>query len=202
MAAQASLCAATDAGAIRFWATDGELTPPARVVSTGSGSIVVRARPKTDFWQRTGYGFRHDNGHFCPMVRVPDCAGAAWASFELTVAFAGEYAHQFDQAGLMLRASPALWLKAGVEFVDGRRQASVVITRGAKSDWSVVPLTGPAGDPFWVRLRGAEDGSITVAWSQAAPDRGAAVPPRASFTLMRLADFLSPPADGAAPVAV
>ncbi|KAA0174241.1 hypothetical protein FNF27_04253 [Cafeteria roenbergensis] len=202
MAAQASLCSVADAGVMRFWATDGELTPPSRVVSTGSGSVVVRARPKTDFWQRTGYGFVHDNGHFCPMAQIPSCPGAAWASFELTVAFAAEYAHQFDQAGLMLRASSAHWLKAGIEYVDGRRQASVVVTRGARSDWSVVPVTGPVGDPFWVRLRGAEDGSVSVAWSQAAPPRGAAAPPRSSFTLMRLADFLEPPADGAPPVAV
>lgn len=202
MAAQASLCSVTDAGLIRFWATDGELTPPARVVSTGSGSIVVRARPKTDFWQRTGYGFVHDTGHFCPMVRIPDSPGAAWATFELTLAFAGEYAHQFDQAGLMLRASPAHWLKAGVEYVDGRRQASVVVTRGAKSDWSVVPLSGPVVDPFWIRLRGAEDGSVSVSWSQEVPPRGASVPPRGSFALMRLADFLAPPADGVSPIAV
>lgn len=39
----------------------------------------------------------------------------------------------------MVRLDAETWLKCGIEFVDGRQCASVVITRGL-SDWSVVPL--------------------------------------------------------------
>lgn len=185
-----------NAGSIRLWRADGELTPPARVVSSHTGSVILRTRPKTDFWRRTSYGFQRDNGHFCEICEIP--AGPAadpWADFELTVGFSGEYEEMYDQAGLMLRASPTHWLKAGVEFVDGVRRASVVITRGGRSDWSVVPLAGPASSPFFVRLRGGADGSVAVYWSEAAPEAASGAPPRPSFELMRLADFVVPPAE-------
>ena len=29
-----------------------------------NGQIIVRARPKTDFWRKTFYGYITDNGHF------------------------------------------------------------------------------------------------------------------------------------------
>jgi regulation of enolase protein 1 (concanavalin A-like superfamily) len=52
--------------------------------------------------------------------------------------FAGQYQDQYDQAGIALRIDEQNWIKTGIELVDGRRQLSVVVTRGV-SDWSVVP---------------------------------------------------------------
>jgi regulation of enolase protein 1 (concanavalin A-like superfamily) len=73
----------------------------------------------------------------------------------------GGFSEQFDQAGLMLRASPDLWIKAGVELSDGELLASAVVTRGL-SDWSVAPLpAGSAGLPITIRASRAGD-SVTL----------------------------------------
>ena len=128
-------------------------------------ALVVTTGEETDFWHRTSYGFTHDDGHFLG-TRL---AGAA----AVEVTFEADFSHQFDQAGLMLRAGPELWLKTGVEQADGQLFASVVVTVGM-SDWSVaslpasargVPLTfraSRAGDAVTVRYRVADE----RAWRQ------------------------------------
>lgn len=106
------------------------LNEPARVEEDGAQLVVTTGRD-TDFWQRTAYGFVHDDGHFLGTPMASEGA--------LEVTFQAAFEAQFDQAGLMLRAGPRTWLKTGVEFVDGEPVASVVVTNGS-SDWSVAPL--------------------------------------------------------------
>jgi regulation of enolase protein 1 (concanavalin A-like superfamily) len=61
----------------------------------------------------------------------------------------------------MLRASPQLWLKAGLERSDGRLFASVVVTVGF-SDWSVAPVREVGADePVTVRAS-REGDAVTV----------------------------------------
>ena len=96
------------------------LTPEALRVRSGEG---------TDFWRHTHYGFVKDDGHVFGREMTGD--------FRMTVTFAGEFAAQYDQAGVMLRGSESEWLKCGVEYVDGIRRVSTVVTRGF-SDWSIV----------------------------------------------------------------
>lgn len=128
----------------------------------------VRTGPDTDFWRETHYGFIRDNGH-AYLTRVT-------GDFVATVEVEGHYRELYDQAGLMVRASPTDWLKAGIEFVDGAQLASVVVTR-TYSDWSATPLE-PAPERFAVRVTregtavsidGSTDGGATwrfmrVAW--------------------------------------
>jgi hypothetical protein len=107
-----------------------------------------------DFWRDTFYGFRHDNGH----AKL----GATEASFSCEVTFTADYQAQYDQAGLMLRADAAHWIKAGVEFVNGTAWLACVVTT-EKSDWSQMPLPGftgtlslrltRIGDAVWVQYR-------------------------------------------------
>jgi uncharacterized protein len=98
---------------------------------------------KTDFWRVTRHGFIKDDGHFYGFSVEGD--------FTATVRVAGEYGQLYDQAGLMVRESEKVWLKCGVEFVEGVQQASAVITREV-SDWSVLPL--PDNPPFiWIRVQ-------------------------------------------------
>ena len=59
------------------------------------------------------------------------------------MAFRGDYRELYDQAGLMLRIDERNWIKAGVEFVAGRRMLSVVVTRDV-SDWSTMPCPSDA----------------------------------------------------------
>jgi len=127
---------------------------------------------KTDFWRETHFGFVRDNGHF-RFVR-------ASGDFTAHIVFAGEYRELYDQAGLMLRLDERHWIKAGVEFVDGRRVLSCVVTREF-SDWSTVPLF-EAPNPVRLRLtrRGA---AVRIDWAPAAvrPDDPA------GFHMLRLA---------------
>lgn len=132
--------------------------PPAATVE--AEELVVRTGRNTDFWHRTAYGFIHDDGH---LLALPLPAEAA-----IEVTFRADFEAQFDQAGLMLRAAPDLWLKTGVELSDGELFASVVATTGM-SDWSVSPLPEHAighaltfrasrkGDAVTVRYRIAEE---------------------------------------------
>ncbi len=108
------------------------------------GKLVLVSGRETDFWNNTFYGFRHTNGH----ARLTPVTG----DFSLTVDFSAPYATLYDQAGAMLFVDADNWLKCGVEFTDGRRNFSVVVTRDDQSDWSVMPLDGPPEAPVTLRL--------------------------------------------------
>lgn len=98
--------------------------------------LVALTGDETDFWRETFYGFVRDNGHF--LFR--DVTG----DFTVEVALCGEYKELYDQAGLMVRADERHWVKAGIEFTDGRPHVSAVVTND-HSDWSVVPLPSYSG---------------------------------------------------------
>jgi regulation of enolase protein 1 (concanavalin A-like superfamily) len=137
-----------------------------------SSILHVTTEGNTDFWRETHYGFVRDSGHF----RFARTAG----DFTAHVLFEGDYRELYDQAGLMLRLDERHWIKAGVEFVDGRRVLSCVVTRDF-SDWSTVPLI-EAPNP--VRLRLTRHGAaVRVDW---APKMGSASPD-VGFQMLRLA---------------
>jgi uncharacterized protein len=96
---------------------------------TGPAGLVIHPDAKTDFWQRTHYGFRADSGHFLYTETEGD--------FVLTTHVKFSPLHQYDQAGLMVRLSPDCWLKTSVEFEpDGPSKLGVVVTNSGYSDWS------------------------------------------------------------------
>ena len=97
--------------------------------------------PNTDFWRVTHYGFVRDNGHFYYEERTGD--------FTIQVKIDAKYDALYDQAGVMIRLDPANWIKAGVEYTDGLRHFSAVVTRDF-SDWSVLPADSTG--PVWLRL--------------------------------------------------
>ena len=76
-----------------------------------NGQIVVRARPKTDFWRKTFYGYITDNGH---LFHLP-----VSGEFTFEARIGGQYAALYDQAGLVVRrmrrtgssAAPNLWME-------------------------------------------------------------------------------------------
>jgi regulation of enolase protein 1 (concanavalin A-like superfamily) len=96
-------------------------------------TLTVTTADHTDFWRHTHYGFVRDSGHFYHQP----CPGDAVAEVTLRA----DYRALYDQGGLMLRAGPENWIKAGVEFTHleegGIAHLSVVVTR-LQSDWSVV----------------------------------------------------------------
>jgi hypothetical protein len=141
------------------WSEMHWLNEPPSVETAGEG-IVVTTGADTDFWHKTSYGFVHDDGHFLGAPLVGETA--------IEVTFRADFSAQFDQAGLMLRSAPQLWLKTGVELSDGELYASVVVTVDM-SDWSVSPVPASArgraltfrasrsGDAVTVRFRVGEE---------------------------------------------
>lgn len=110
---------------------------------------VLRARSgdRTDFWRGTYYGFHRDDGHFLWCSRTGD--------FTATATFDGQFETLYDQVGLMVRADAERWMKCGIEFTDGAKHLSVVVTHGA-SDWSVQRLEEGCG-PVTMRVTRLRD---------------------------------------------
>jgi regulation of enolase protein 1 (concanavalin A-like superfamily) len=155
------------------------INPPPRHEAHGP-VLMVETGKETDFWNSTFYGFRHANGHLLATPVTGD--------FSLTLTFAAPYATLYDQAGAMLRVDDANWLKCGVEFTDGRKNFSVVVTRDDQSDWSVMPLDGDTAAPVTLRLtRHAETLRVEV-------ERGG------KFHLVRLAFLRMPETVEAGPM--
>jgi regulation of enolase protein 1 (concanavalin A-like superfamily) len=91
-------------------------------------SLVIEPE-KTDFWQKTHYGFEYDNGH-CLFYR-------ARGDFVLSTRVRFYPQHQYDQAGLMIRMSKDFWLKTSVEYEnEALSRLGVVVTNLGYSDWS------------------------------------------------------------------
>ena len=104
--------------------------PPTWTVDPSLPALVVQPAAATDFWQETHYGFRADNGHFL----FTEVAG----DFTITTKVHFHPVHQYDQAGLMVRAGPSCWIKASVEYEPhGPARLGAVVTNQGFSDWSV-----------------------------------------------------------------
>ncbi len=102
--------------------------PPTRF-EVAKGRLFIYPDAKTDYWQKTHYGFSADNGHFLYMEVDGD--------FCLTTRLSFTPAHQYDQAGLMVRLSPDCWLKTSVEYEIGEpSKLGAVVTNAGYSDWS------------------------------------------------------------------
>ena len=165
------------------------------------GDFLVAAEKGSDAWRETAYGFVHDSAHALLVPMPTDSA--------VEVTFIADVDHQFDQAGLMLRASETDWIKTGVEYADGVMQVGAVVTRG-KSDWSTSPVdwagrsvtirASRTGDAVMIRARaeGEEWRLIRVAHIDPALEFSAgpylAAPTRDGFSV-RFTDWTTGPAD-------
>lgn len=133
------------------WSAGRWTHPPAASVERG-GDLLVTAVEGSDAWRVTSYGFVHESEHAL-LAPFPD--GTA-----VEVEFTAAFAEQFDQAGVFIRVSAERWIKAGVEFADGRCQVGAVVTDGM-SDWSLAPVPDWAGRRITVRAS-RDDTAITV----------------------------------------
>ena len=133
--------------------------PPERWrLDSARRTLILEPAANTDFWQRTHYGFSADNGHFLGLEVAGD--------FTVSTQLAFHPVHQYDQAGLMIRASANCWLKTSVEHeLNGPPQLGVVVTNHGFSDWSLqdLPL---AGRQIRLRLR-LQAGDVTAEFSAA-----------------------------------
>ena len=99
--------------------------------SIKNNKLTMQVTPQSDYWRISHYGFTVDDAPFLYTTRGGE--------FEVKVKISGDYKVRFDQAGLMLRADKENYIKAGIEFVDGKYNISCVVTHHT-SDWSVITL--------------------------------------------------------------
>ena len=71
-------------------------------------SVVITTKPKTDFWQRSYYGFQNDNA---PSLLVKNAD-----NFTFTAKVNFKYEKQFDQCGLIIYLNSENWFKASIEY--------------------------------------------------------------------------------------
>jgi len=99
---------------------------------------------KTDFWQRTHYGFQRDDGH-CLFVQQPD-------DFSLTTQVEFDPLEKYDQCGLMVRIDRQNWIKVSTEYESEHiSHLGSVVTNLGYSDWATqdVPSTHHT---MWYRI--------------------------------------------------
>ena len=97
--------------------------------------------PKTDYWRISHYGFTVDDAPFYYAMYGGE--------FEAKVKITGNYVTTFDQMGMMIRIDHENWIKAGVEYVNGKQNVSAVVTHKT-SDWSVIELN-EAPRSIWIK---------------------------------------------------
>ena len=106
-----------------------------------NNSLTMNVTPQSDYWRISHYGFTVDDAPFLYTMRGGE--------FEVKVKVTGDYTARFDQAGLMLRIDHENYIKAGIEFVDGKYNLSTVVTHHT-SDWSIIARDRPV--PFvWIK---------------------------------------------------
>jgi len=99
---------------------------------------------KTDFWQRTHYGFRRDDGH-CLLTTVP-------GDFSVKTHVEFRPQARYDQCGLIVRVDEENWIKTSTEYEDEQvsRLGSVVTNLGY-SDWATQDVPS-AHREMWYRI--------------------------------------------------
>ena len=106
-----------------------------------NNSLTMNVTPQSDYWRVSHYGFTVDDAPFLYTLRGGE--------FEVKVNVTGDYTARFDQTGLILRIDHENYIKAGIEFVDGKYNLSTVVTHHT-SDWSIIALDRPV--PFvWIK---------------------------------------------------
>ena len=104
-------------------------------------ALTMFVTPQCDYWRISHYGFTVDD--------APFYYATYGGEFEVKVKITGDYKSRFDQMGLMLRIDHENYIKAGVEFVDGKFNLSTVVTHKT-SDWSVITLD-KTPDFVWIK---------------------------------------------------
>ena len=111
--------------------------------SIDSETVVIKTTPKTDFWQRSYYGFRNDN--------APALQFESGINFTFTVKVNFDYKSLFDQCGIIIYLDSENWFKASIEYENENfsRLGSVVTNLGY-SDWATTDIDTISG--IWYRL--------------------------------------------------
>jgi regulation of enolase protein 1 (concanavalin A-like superfamily) len=109
----------------------------------GNGLEIYTAE-RSDFWQKTHYGFQRDDGH-CLLTRQS-------GDFSVLTHVEFQPQEQYDQCGLMVRVNDQNWIKVSTEYEDDRtsRLGSVVTNLGY-SDWATQDVPSSHRE-MWYRM--------------------------------------------------
>jgi regulation of enolase protein 1 (concanavalin A-like superfamily) len=111
--------------------------------TVSSTFVEIVTEPKTDFWQRSYYGFRNDNA---PALLLPSSE-----NFTFTARAAFDYKQRFDQCGLIIYIDSENWFKASIEYENENfSRLGSVVTNNGYSDWATTNIPGTTS--MWYRL--------------------------------------------------
>lgn len=110
---------------------------------TGQG-LEIWTMPQTDFWQRTHYGFRNDNGHCLFREVTGDFSMMTQVEFHPTALY--------DQCGLILRVDENNWIKTSTEYISAENsKLGSVVTNLGYSDWATQDISSSV-NTLWYRI--------------------------------------------------
>jgi regulation of enolase protein 1 (concanavalin A-like superfamily) len=109
----------------------------------GAG-LEILTDEKTDFWQKTHYGFQKDDGHCLLTKQTGDF------SIRTQVVFRPK--EKYDQCGLIVRVDRKNWIKISTEYENDKfsRLGSVVTNLGY-SDWATQDIPS-SNREMWYRI--------------------------------------------------
>ena len=106
-------------------------------------SVKITTEPNTDLWQRSYYGFRHDNAHALLFESEINFSFTTKASFG--------YRARFEQCGLIIYLDIDNWFKASIEYENENiSRLGSVVTNNGYSDWATTDI--PTTTAMWYRL--------------------------------------------------
>jgi uncharacterized protein len=121
-----------------------------------SGSLIVRTQHDSDFWQRTHYGFRRDNGH----ALLKEVSGNA----AIRARFKFDPIAQYDQCGILIRVDEDNWFKCSIEYEnENDSRLGSVLTRDGYSDWATQDISSKVKD-LWYEVE-IKNSDITAKFS-------------------------------------
>ena len=165
---------AWDGDRLRWWHGEPES------YAVDEGRLTVVARPGRDWWRRTFYDPALDKrdgpAYLC---RVP-----ARHAYAMTTAFTLEPRADGDQCGCMIWLDEDVWLKAGLEMVDGAPHLAVVATTKF-SDRSLTPWAGLSARVRLHKVRAPTGNCVVVEAAPHAP--GAALDAAGDWRVVRVA---------------
>lgn len=147
--------------------------------------LMVEAVEGSDYWQRTMYGFQHDNGH--ALLAPWEKGEAVEVSFSLQ-----GLTELYDQAGVMLWHGDKQWIKAGIEINDGVPLLGAVVTDDY-SDWSLSPVPEWMGENITLRASRINDAAVIRARTDHHPWRTVRVARFPYETSVQAGPFLCAP---------
>lgn len=123
--------------------------PPEKFCVT-ENQVEIITEPFTDLWQRTYYHFRNDNA---PVLQIS--TDEKYFSFMIKTSF--DTKTRYDQSGIVMYSDSENWLKASVEYENGKIQRlGSVVTNNGYSDWASVDID-PSIKSIWFRLSRREN---------------------------------------------